>query len=244
MRVSVPGRGASIASSSLRLRHGFDPQQDILPGAEPEGTWRSLSAGIRYVATDQVVGPILLVVTMLNLALAAPLNVGVALLAADRGWQASGFSAIIAGFGAGATAGALSVVRFRPKKHPSAAGLLWVIAGSFTVAALGASPTLPLAVTMAVILGITSGPASALLLGLVQAQTPTHYLGRVMALITFSAIGLVPVSYTAFGLLAEATTLTTTFVACAALQLAVAALALCLKSVRTAQLSTATPDSR
>lgn len=230
---------AVLILRTLRLRTDTSSETDAQRTGEPappEGTWRSLYGGLRYVSMEPVIGPILLVVTMLNLAIAAPLNVGVALLANAHQWQASGFSAIIAGFGAGAALGALSVVRYRPKRYPAAIGLLWVIIGSFSIAALGVSSRLPIAVVVATILGVTSGPASALLLGLVQARTRTAYLGRVMALITFSALGLIPVSYTVFGFLTEATTLTTAFVICAAAELAVAVLALCLRSVRTARL--------
>ena len=93
-----------------------------------------------------------------------------------------------------------------------------------------------MAVASATALGITSGPASALLLGLVQARTSTAYLGRVMSLVTFSALGLVPVSYTVFGALTQATTLTTAFISCAAAELVVALVALSIRSVRTASL--------
>jgi MFS family permease len=214
--------------------------QDQSDSNVSEGTWSSLRAGLRYVGHDPVLGPILLVVTMLNLTIAAPLNVGVVLLANTHGWQAGGFAMIVAGFGVGATLGALSVVRYRPKRYPAAAGLIWVTAGSLSIAALGSSPTLAIAVGSATALGITSGPASALLLGLVQARTHTAYLGRVMALITFSALGLVPVSFTIFGVLTEATTLTTAFLICAAADLTVALVALSIRPVRLASLGLGT----
>ncbi len=227
--------GALLILRALRLRTAVtgDQQPDH---SNSEGTWRSLRAGLHYAATDRVLGPILLVVTMLNLTIAAPLNIGVALLANAQGWHASGFSIIIAGFGAGATLGTLAVVRYRPNRYPAAVGLTWVAAGSLSIAALGASPTLVIAVASDTALGVTSGPASALLLGLVQARTSTAYLGRVMALVTFSALGLVPVSYTLFGALTQATTLTTAFIICAAAELAVALVALSIRSVRIASL--------
>lgn len=228
---------AFLILRTLRLRPaiGHQPDSDV-----SEGTWSSLRAGLHYVGHDPVLGPILLVVTMLNLTIAAPLNVGVVLLANTHGWQAGGFAMIIAGFGVGATLGALSVVRYRPKRYPAAAGLIWVTAGSLSVAALGASPTLAIAAGSAITLGITSGPASALLLGLVQARTHIAYLGRVMALITFSALGLVPISYTIFGVLTEATTLTTAFLICAAAELTVALVALSIRPVRLASLGLGT----
>ncbi|MEU8000329.1 MFS transporter [Catellatospora sp. NPDC049111] len=226
---------ALVILRALRLRPSADHTHPAGP-SEPEGTWRALRGGLAYAIREPVLGPVLLVVTVLNLAIAAPLNVGVALLSDARGWQAAGFSAIIAGFGTGATVGALSVVRFRPRRRPAAVGLIWVIAGSLCIGALGFSPSLLVAVGAAAALGVTSGPASALLLGLVQARTHTRYLGRVMALVTFSALGLVPVSYTAFGALVEATSLPASFVICAAAELFTALAALAVTPLRRAAL--------
>lgn len=202
-----------------------------------EGTWRSLRRGLRYVSHEPILGSILLVVTVLNMAVAAPLNIGVMLLATTRDWGANGFGWIIGGFGFGAVAGALSVVRVRPKKYPAAIGLLWVAAGSLCIAAIGLSTTLPVAVTLGATLGFTSGPASALLLGVVQARTDHAYLGRVMALVTFSAFGMTPISYTAFGILTETINLTGAFLICAATELTTVLIALSSRTVRTAKLA-------
>jgi hypothetical protein len=57
-----------------------------------------------------------------------------------------------------------------------------------------------------------------------------------MALVHFSALGLVPVSYTAFGSLTQATSLTTAFLICAIAELLTVGLALSFKTVRTATL--------
>lgn len=227
---------ALLILRGLRLR--TTTPDDAIGVARPtnrhEGVWRSLRAGLRYVVRDSLLGPILLVVSMLNIAVAAPLNVGIALLAHERGWQAGGFSAIIAGFGIGATAGALSILRFRPTRRPATIGLLWVALGSVCVAGLGIATQLPVAAAIAAVLGFTSGPASSLLLGLVQAHAKTEYLGRVMALVAFSALGLVPVAYAGFGLLVSATTISTAFVICAVAELLTALGALCLRQIRVA----------
>lgn len=111
-------------------------------GAEhPEGTWCSLRAGLAYAVRHQVIGPLLLVVSVLNLAIAAPLNIGIAMLASTRGWNAGGFSAIVAVFGAGAAMGALSVLKLRPRRRPAAVGLIWVATGSTCIARWASPPT-------------------------------------------------------------------------------------------------------
>jgi MFS family permease len=203
-----------------------------------EGTWRAMRDGLRYVTTQPEIGMILLVVTVLNLALAAPLNMGIALLAVRQGWGAAGFSWIISGFAAGAALGAMSLTAYRPARQ-AAAGLLWVAAGSICTAALPAFPNLMATISVAVLLGVTSGPASALLLGLVQAKTQPNYLGRVMAMVTFSALGLVPVSYTVFGLLTDTAGLTGAFIACAVATAGTVAVAFSMRVVRTAHIGEA-----
>ena len=51
--------------------------------------------------------------------------------------------------------------------------------------------------------GLTAGPASAYLLGQIQTMVETRYLGRVMSLVAFSAVGVAPVALAVFGALAE-----------------------------------------
>ncbi|HEY5836954.1 MFS transporter, partial [Streptomyces sp.] len=205
------------------------------PTAPAEGTVRATWSGLRYVATDPVLGPILLTVTMLNLVLTAPLNLGTALLAAQRGWGAAGFSWTIATFAAGAVAGAAwTAGRSRRPETPAAAGLRWVAAGSVFLAAIAAAPNLPTACAAAACLGVTTGPAGALLLGFVQIRTDPEFIGRVMALVTFSAIGLAPVSFALFGTLTDAAGVRGAFTWSAAALATTTALAYTSRRIRTA----------
>ncbi|GIH50079.1 Predicted arabinose efflux permease, MFS family [Microbispora rosea] len=225
----------TAALLSLRsLRFPVRPQagEPVNPHG-PENLFASLWTGLRYVATTPVLGPILLVVTTLNLVVAAPLNVGVALLAGNRGWNATGFSLVISGFGIGAVAGALLQVALPSPRKPAVAGLRWVAAGAACIALLPFVPGLPLTAVTAAALGFTAGPASALLLGVVQANTDHAYLGRVMALVSFSALGLVPVSYTVFGVMVEHFDLQAAFGACAIAEVVAVGAALCTRSIRT-----------
>lgn len=201
----------------LTLRAGVPSSALSNPAAsEAEGAWKSLTGGLRYLATHPVLGRVLLTVTVLNLALAGPLNVGIALLASARGWDASAFSLILTGFASGAVTGAVATAaRRRRPRAPAAAGLRWVFAGSFAIAILPASSQLLWTVVTAGVLGITTGPAGAYLLGTVQAQTDKEYLGRVMSLVTFSALGLTPVSVALFGVISTALSVSGAFGVCA-----------------------------
>ncbi|WP_165945623.1 MFS transporter [Micromonospora sp. KC606] len=226
---------AVLVLRSLRARMAVAAAS--APGADgpPDGVFRLLRRGLRYAAAEPVVGPTLVVVAVLNLTLAGPLNVGLAMLAAHRGWGPPGLGWLVAGFAAGAAGGALALSVCRPAAV-GAAGVLSVGAGSLCTALLPRFSSLPAAVVVAVLLGVCSGSASALLIGLVQARTRPEYQGRMMALAAFSALGLAPVAYLLFGALAVAVGLAGAFVVCGAAEAVTVAVALTLRSVRGARL--------
>jgi hypothetical protein len=94
------------------------------------------------------------------------------------------------------------VLAWRPRR-PALAGLWWIVVGTVCLGLLGDVTHVAAAATAATLLGVSSGPSSALLLGLVQSLTPTRHMGKVMALVAFSALGLTPVGYATFGALAD-----------------------------------------
>lgn len=162
-----------------------------------------LVEGLRFAWSDVVIRAVLMTVTVLNLVAAGTLNVGVAQLVQVRAWGAQGFGLVMAGFAAGAVAGALIVSAARPARHPVRTGLVWTLLGGIALGFTGVPTHLPLAIGCAAALGVAVGPASALLLGTVQACCPADYLGRVMSLVGFSAVGLAPVSMVIFGQIAD-----------------------------------------
>ena len=71
--------------------------------------WRDLTDGLRHLIRHPVLGPLALGGALSEFALNGPLNIGLVLLAAERGWGASGMAWIVSGFGAGAGLGALTI---------------------------------------------------------------------------------------------------------------------------------------
>lgn len=218
-----------LFTAALVLLRGLRPHVHAVPAgpaaAPTVGVWRDTVAGLRYARDHPTLRVVLPVVAAANLVLAAPLNVGVALSAEANGWGSTGFGLVIAGFGGGATLGAVLVMRQRPRRSLFRAGLLWAAASGVPVVGLGLVASLPLAVVLAAALGLTAAPSSAMLLGLVQSSTEPRYLGRVMAMVTFTAVGLIPLSYSAFGVLVGATSVPVAFVSCGVAALVVIAVA-------------------
>ncbi len=99
-----------------------------------------------------------------DLGFVGPLNVGLTLLADERGWGASGMGWVLAGFGTGAGVAALLLDRAGRRRRapgvPVAAGA--IIPGAAAIGALAQAPGLPVAVGTAVVVGLLTGLSGAM----------------------------------------------------------------------------------
>jgi len=187
--------GALIAVSvpllvSVRMR---DLPPDDAPAAGRDTTaWRDLRAGLSHIRHHRVLGPLMVVIALGDLGFVGPLNVGLTLLADERGWGASGMGWVLAGFGTGAgTAALLLTVRGRvPHAGLVAAGA--IIPGAGAIAALAYVPGLPAAVGVAVLVGLLTGLSGAVCGALLQTQAAAAYLGRVTAAAGIVSLGIAP----------------------------------------------------
>ncbi|MGV9896349.1 MFS transporter, partial [Streptomyces tendae] len=89
---------------SVRMR---ELPPDDTATAEGGTAWRDLRDGLRYIRRHRVLGPLMLAIALGDLGFVGPLNIGLTLLADERGWGASGMGWVLAGFGTGAGAAAL-----------------------------------------------------------------------------------------------------------------------------------------
>ncbi|WP_446034798.1 MFS transporter, partial [Streptomyces olivaceus] len=110
--VAVGGSAAAFALAGLLIAVSLPllvcvrmrelPADDAVAAAEGGTAWRDLRDGLSYVRRHRVLGPLMLVIALGDLGFVGPLNVGLTLLADERGWGASGMGWVLAGFGAGA----------------------------------------------------------------------------------------------------------------------------------------------
>ncbi|MCL7366910.1 MULTISPECIES: MFS transporter [Streptomyces] len=156
--------------------------------------WRDLMGGLRYVRRHRVLGPLMVAIALGDLGFVGPLNVGLTLLADERGWGASGMGWVLAGFGTGAAVAALLLtVRGRlPRAGCVAAGA--IIPGAGAIAALAHAPGLPAAVGTALLIGLLTGLSGAMCGALLQTQSDPAYLGRVTAVGGIVSLGIAPLS--------------------------------------------------
>ncbi|MDX3576400.1 MFS transporter [Streptomyces sp. FL07-04A] len=159
------------------------------------GTARSdLWAGLRYVRRHRVLAPLLLAIALGDLGFVGPLNVGLTLLADERGWGAAGMGWVLSGFGVGA--GAASLLLALRGRLPHAGRLAgWsILAGSVAIGALAFAPTLVTAVGTALLIGLLAGLSGAVCGALLQTQADPACLGRVTAVSSLVSVGLTPLS--------------------------------------------------
>ncbi|MFJ1737183.1 MFS transporter [Streptomyces microflavus] len=193
VRLRPPG-GASDATD---VQGEAEPAPSSAPA--PGSAWQDLIGGLRYVRRHRLIGPLIAVLAISELGLTGTLNVGMVLLNGERGWGPSGYGWIISGFGAGATVGALllTVAGRLPWAGPTLAGTLLVgCAGAATIALV---PTLPLAVAVALTVGVAMGICGTLANSLVQTAADPTYLGRVTSVVMLTSVGLAPLSYPVVG---------------------------------------------
>ncbi|MEU3681854.1 MFS transporter [Streptomyces sp. NPDC030592] len=176
---------------SVRMR---DLPADDASAARETTAWRDLVGGLRYVRRHRVLGPLMVAIALGDLGFVGPLNVGLTLLADERGWGASGMGWVLAGFGTGAGVAALLLtVRGRlPRAGCVAAGS--IIPGAAAIAALAHAPGLPVAVGTAVLVGLLTGLSGAMCGALLQTQSDPTYLGRVTAVGGIVSLGIAPLS--------------------------------------------------
>nr|WP_127894156.1 MFS transporter [Streptomyces sp. S10(2018)] len=176
---------------SVRMR---ELPPDDTATAEGGTAWRDLRDGLRYIRRHRVLGPLMLAIALGDLGFVGPLNIGLTLLADERGWGASGMGWVLAGFGTGAGAAALLLtVRGRvPHAGYVVAGAL--VPGAVAIGALAQAPALPVAVGTALLIGLLAGLSGALCGALLQTRSAPALLGRVTAVSGIVSLGIAPLS--------------------------------------------------
>ncbi|MYR45847.1 MFS transporter, partial [Streptomyces sp. SID5910] len=186
--------GALIAVSvplliSVRVR---PVATDDTAGAVAGTPWRDLRDGLAYIRSHRVLAPLMLAIALGDLGFVGPLNVGLTLLADERGWGASGMGWVLAGFGTGAGAASLLLaVRGRVGHAGRTAGCA-ILAGCVAIGALAFVPGVVAAVAVALLVGLLAGLSGALCGALLQTQAEPAYLGRVTAVSGLVSLGIAP----------------------------------------------------
>jgi MFS family permease len=187
------GSGPSAAS----VNQGEPTQASLEPGVLTR-----ISQGLGTVRQDPVLPWLLLLIAGMNFGFAGPVTAGLPLLAASEGWGAKGAGLLLGGFGLGATVTGLGLVFVRWIPRAGRVALVSVTVMGLALACAGLAQSLVGAVVATVVLGLASGVLGTVVHAMVLTTTPQAELGRVMALVSLSIEGVVPLSFAAAGVLA------------------------------------------
>ncbi|MFE7931489.1 MFS transporter [Streptomyces sp. NPDC057456] len=199
--VDAVGPSEPTVGDAAGARGSAEEQSGAVGPREPSGepatarggtAWRDLVGGLRYVRGHRVLAPLMLVIALGDLGFVGPLNVGLALLADERGWGAAGMGWTLAGFGAGAGAASLLLAVRGRVPHAGQVAAHAILAGSVAIGALAFAPGVFAAVGTAVLVGLLAGLSGALCAALLQTQSDPAYLGRVTAVASLVSLGLAP----------------------------------------------------
>ncbi|MFE9553528.1 MFS transporter [Streptomyces sp. NPDC006692] len=206
LAVALGGSAAAFAAAgalfavSTALLTGVRIAAAPADGAKDRGAaGRELVDGLRYVRGHPVLFPLMLVIAIGELGFAGPLNIGLTLLAEERGWGAAGMGWIVAAFGTGA--GLVSLMLSVRGRVPRAGLVLpaSLLGGVASMAGLAYAPSVLLAATAGLFIGLLAGLSGALCGALLQLATDQAYLGRVSSVSALFTLGIAPLSYPVTG---------------------------------------------
>ena len=186
----------------LRVRR-FAPEE---AGADA-GVVAGIRAGLRYLWDDPTLRMLFTIILAVNLLVVGPILVGIPIIAARRLSQgAEGYGIVMSTFGGSSLLG-IVVGGLLPRPPARLMGvLLLVLCGVFSVAMalLGFSHTLFEMAAPVFAMGFASGYLVVFFFSWLQGRTPAAMMGRMMSLVLFASVGLVPVSEALSGALMRA----------------------------------------
>ncbi|MFD4632206.1 MFS transporter [Streptomyces sp. NPDC058284] len=197
---------------------------------------RQLADGLRYIRGHRVLGPLILMAAVMELGFSGPANIGLVLLADERGWGAVGMGWIVAGFGAGAGLSALLLTVRGRIPRAGAVQSCGVLAGSAALAWIGFAPSVATATAGGLCVGLCIGLGGALIGALTQTVADPAYLGRVTSVAALFSMGMAPLCYPVVGAAIGAWGIEPVYAACAALCATGGLIGLCSTPLRRAEL--------
>lgn len=158
----------------------------------------SILEGLRYVKNDVALRTLLLVASVLNFCIGGPLSVGLAFLAKSKFGSSTAYGLLMSAVAAGSLTGLLLAASRQQRKRGWLLLLVSVIVGVCT-AALGMLSQLWSLLPILFVMSASAGFLNVHLFAWFQQRVDRAMLGRVMSVLMFASLGLMPLSLAAAG---------------------------------------------
>jgi MFS family permease len=159
----------------------------------------SILEGLRYVKNDVALRTLLLVASVLNFCITGPLSVGVAFLAKREFGSPAAFGVLVSSVAAGSLVGLLLAAARQQRKRGLLLLIVSVVIGICT-ASIGLLRQLWSLLPILFVMGASAGFLNVHLLAWFQQRVDRAMLGRVMSVLMFASLGLMPLSLAAAGI--------------------------------------------
>jgi hypothetical protein len=206
-----------------------DPTREAA-GAPRRNMLRSILDGLHYVKSDIAFTSLMLVVSVLNFAIAGPASVGIAFIAKQKFGTPLAFGLLMSALAAGGLTGTLLAGLANHRKR----GRLLLLVSTAIGICLSSIGLINQALLLAGVLFLMSGTAAFLNVQLIawfQQRVERPMMGRVMSVLMFASMGLMPFSLAAAGV-AVKWSLPGTFIIAGAMVLVVTLFAAAHRPVR------------
>jgi MFS family permease len=183
-----------VIAALLMLR---DPPS-AQPAARRAGIIHSVAEGLRYVKNDVPLRSFMMIAAVLNFCITGPLSVGIAFIAKREFGSPTAFGLLVSAAAAGSLAGlVLSSLRPRGRR-----GRLVLIVGAIVgicVALISVFRQMWSLLPILFIMGGSAGFLNVQLIAWFQQRVERAMLGRVMSVLMFASLGLMPLSLAVAG---------------------------------------------
>lgn len=161
-----------------------------------EPIFSSIRAGLIYLKRSPFILSLMITTVFLNMFLTGPFNIGLPIFARNvLGGDELTYSYLSTGIAVGMLLGTLIVGVLNLKKKRGLISVLSIGALSIFLLLFSLVSTFWLNLVIVLLIGITISLTNVPLAAAIQHHTDKEYLGRIVSLIQFSSMGLVPVSY-------------------------------------------------
>jgi len=193
---------AVSAWAAWRVRY---VRQPVSQPAQRPPFWSSAAEGFRYLRHAHRLALVMLLIGLTELSCAAPVNIGLVLLAPRLHAAAAGAGMLLTAYTVGAIASAVITMIWPPTRRSGSSLVFGTLVAGGAVCVLGFVRSLPVALVLYLVMGVATGQFSVVLISMLQRWCDRAVIGRVMAVLSLVTFGAVPLANLVIGSLVQYT---------------------------------------